>query len=406
MPAPSPGQLFSRIVDVWLAALVHLDALRSNPPAYLTAARWWIKRRRVRARGQLAPLLGRSPRAYRLWMRRQRRRHPALVSPPAPPPIVALIDLHAPHGPRDLAATYASLAADGVGALAIGSAATPTLAAALAQIDWSGAPWLLPLAPGDRIALGTAAVYRAAMMPETGPGPRLLYADDDLLSGRRRHSPHFKPDWNGELFAHADYLTGACLIRATHADLAAVADGPDWAARLTAIVAGGGTPVHLREILHHRRARPAPRLPAAPLALARDLPPVSIIVPTRNRVDLLRTCIDGVAAAHYPNVEIIVVDNDSDDPATLAYLAALHPTRHRVLRHAGVFNYSAINNRAVAVARGRLLCLLNNDIETIDPHWLATLATQALRAEVGAVGARLVYPDGRIQHAGVVLSAF
>ena len=74
-----------------------------------------------------------------------------------------------------------------------------------------------------------------------------------------------------------------------------------------------------------------------------------------------------------------------------------------MVRHDGPFNYSAINNRGVALAGGRLLCLLNNDVEMTDTHWLAMLATQALRAEVGAVGARLLYPDGRIQHAGVVI---
>ena len=74
-----------------------------------------------------------------------------------------------------------------------------------------------------------------------------------------------------------------------------------------------------------------------------------------------------------------------------------------MLRHSGAFNYSAINNHAAAQAQGSLLCQLNNDIEMTDPRWLATLATQALRPEVGAVGARLLYPDGRIQHAGVVI---
>jgi GT2 family glycosyltransferase len=137
--------------------------------------------------------------------------------------------------------------------------------------------------------------------------------------------------------------------------------------------------------------------------LALDLPPLSVIVPTRNRVDLLRTCLNGVADADYPQMEVIVVDNDSDDPETLAFLAALDPAQHRVLRYGGTFNYSAINNHAAAQAQGRLLCLLNNDIEMIDPHWLAIMATQASRPDVGAVGARLLYPDGRIQHAGVVI---
>jgi GT2 family glycosyltransferase len=139
------------------------------------------------------------------------------------------------------------------------------------------------------------------------------------------------------------------------------------------------------------------------LAIAADLPPVSIIIPTRNGLDLLRTCLEGVAATVYPDIEVIVVDNDSDDPATLAYLADRERAGVRVLRHAGPFNYSAINNRAVAQSRGQLLCLLNNDIEILSPDWLAIMATQALRDDVGAVGAQLLYPDGRIQHAGVVI---
>jgi GT2 family glycosyltransferase len=177
----------------------------------------------------------------------------------------------------------------------------------------------------------------------------------------------------------------------------------DWAYGLVAGAAGEGTPLHVRRMLHHRRVRPQPCVPAAAQAAGRELPPVSVIVPTRNRADLLETCLAGIAATAYPDLEVIVVDNDSDDPRTLGLLDGLDPARHRVLRHAGPFNFSAINNRAAGEARGQVLCLLNNDIEVIGPDWLATMVGQALRPEVGAVGARLLYPDGRIQHAGVVL---
>lgn len=403
MLVPSLGQLFQRIVNIWLTALVHLDALRSNPCAYLTATKWWIKRRRVRARAQFAPLLSRSPRAYHLWLCRQRCHHPMVASPPDVPVIIALIDTRQDQAQRNLAATQASLMREGIGMLVIGSSETPTLAAGITQIDWMIAPWLLLLNPGDRVSPGTAAAYRAAMKKGNAAKARLLYADDDLLRGRRRQTPHFKPGWNSELFAHTDYITGACLLQATEADLAAVSNYRDWAARLTAKLAGEGTPQHLPAVLHHRQTRFEPRLPAAQLRLAHDLPKISVIVPTRNRVDLLRTCIDGLAATDYPHAEIIIVDNDSDDPDTLAYLAALDPRRHRLLRHCGPFNYSAINNRAVEAAGGRLLCLLNNDVVVTEPQWLAILATQALRPDVGAVGARLLYPDGSIQHAGVVI---
>jgi GT2 family glycosyltransferase len=300
-----------------------------------------------------------------------------------------------------------SLAAEGLTALTVGADPAHDLDAATAAIDWADGPWLLPLAAGDRLAPGAAAAYRAAM---TDPAARLIYADDDLLDRwDRRGAPHFKPEWNSELFDHHDYLTGACIVQAGRDDLAAVARQTDWAAALVAraLTADGALarirPTPIRRVLHHRCTRPQPRLPLAALPLAADLPLVSVIIPTRNRVDLLRTCLAGVAAAHYPAIEVIVVDNDSDDPATLDFLAGLEGSGGRVLRHAGPFNYPAINNRAVAEAKGDLICLLNNDIEMLAPDWLAIMATQALRDEVGAVGAQLLYPDGRIQHAGVVI---
>lgn len=402
MRSTSTVHYFKRIADAWLTASVHFDAFRAEPRAYLTATKWWIKRKRVRARGQFAPLLSQSPRAYTLWALRQEQGERLHSQSDASRQIIAIIDLTGGADPKSLALTQQSMMAECLTALVIGSSEMPTLAAAIARIDWSANPWLLPVRPGDQIAPGAADAYRAAM---TDKATRILYADDDVLIGRRRVKPYFKPDWNGELFRHQDYLTGGCIVHATRADLEAVTDKADWAGQLVATMVeqGQGAPLHLREMLHHRRHRPLPSLPARPIVIARDLPSLSVIVPTRNRVDLLHTCLDGVAAAHYPQVEVIVVDNDSDDPETLTYLAALDPSCYRVLRHSGAFNYSAINNRAAEQAQGRLLCLLNNDIEMTDPHWLASLATQALRRDVGAVGARLLYPDGRIQHAGVVI---
>jgi len=400
MQSKSISRYLKHIADLWLTASVHFDAFRLEPRAYLTAIKWRIKRKRVRARGQFARLLSRSPRAYMLWALRQEQTGRPHSPADADHPVIALIDIRADRDPKDIAATLKSLAAEGLSTLLVGAPETPALTEIIALIDWDKAPWLLPMLAGDRIGPGTMAAYRAAM---NHPTRRLIYADDDLLTGRRRRKPHFKPDWNAELFVHCDYISGACMIRARRSDLEAVVDRPDWAERLTANMAGDGEPLHLREMLHHRRHRPAISLPAVPLNIAHDLPPVSVIVPTRNRVDLLRTCLDGVMASDYRDVEIIVVDNDSDDPETLAYLAALEPARYKLLRHAGAFNYSAINNRAVDHAAGRLICLLNNDIEIREPSWLAIMATQALRPEVGAVGARLLYPDGRIQHAGVVI---
>lgn len=388
-----------QIVDAWLIASIHFDAFRAEPRAYLTATKWRFKRKRLRARGQFAPLLSRSRKAYTLWIRRQEQIGRTASPPASGKPLIVLIDVKRNDDPKDLAITMDSVTAEGLSAIVIGDPDTPTLSAVIDKIDWSSPTWVLPLVPGDRIAAGSAATYREAMDGLV----RIIYTDDDLLDGRNRRKPHFKPDWNSELFKYCDYVSGACALRIFQPDLEAVAEMSDWAEGLVARLSKESEPLHLRQMLHHRQRRPSQRLPAKPLDIAPLLPPVSVVVPTRNRVDLLRTCLEGLAASEYDDIEIIVVDNDSDDRETLDYLSALDSTRHRVLRHTGSFNYSAINNRAVEVATGRLLCLLNNDIEVTEPRWLATLATQALRPEVGAVGARLHYPDGRIQHAGVVL---
>ena len=397
MPSKRSSSIARKIGNARLLAAIHLDGFRADPRAYLKAAMWWLLRKRVRARGQFAPLLSTSPSAYGLWVLRQNRCEQG-PSPAGQPPIIALVAAGAPEA---LTATLDSLAAEGLEAIIVTNDGPCGLAGAVHAIGWQYSPWLLPMQAGDRLAPGTAAAYRAAMA-ETDAA--VLYADDDLLDAKQRRTvPHFKPDWNSELHSHFDYLTGACIVRTTPEALAAVAGHADWAARLVvrALTIVGGR--HVRQMLHHRAARPISPLKPAPLAIAASLPPISFIIPTRNRPDLLRTCLEGVAATAYSDIEVIVVDNDSDDPATLAYLAEQERVGVQVLRHTGPFNYSAINNRAVAQARGQLLCLLNNDIEILSPDWLAIMATQALRDDVGAVGAQLLYPDGRIQHAGVVI---
>jgi GT2 family glycosyltransferase len=389
----------SWIANVALVISIHFDGFWAGPLAYLTAAKWWVLGKKVRARGQLAPLLGRSTKAYTLWARRDASARSANSTHGQLPPIVALVA--AGGDQQALSLTLQSLADEGLQVFVIGAGQPADMKTAAAEIDWMQEPWLLALNSGDRLAPGAAESYRQAMAATKAVA---IYADDDVQDKwGRRSAPHFKPDWNSELFCHFDYLTGACVIRVEQDDLAAVAGRANWAELLVKLAVARGPVQHVRKMLHFRAARI--NAPAAPrsLAVVAELPPVSIIVPTRNRLDLLQKCLEGVAATRYSDIEIIVVDNDSDDPATLAYLASIDNGRARVLRHPGLFNYSAINNRAAAVARGQLLCLLNNDIEVIGPDWLAIMSTQALRREVGAVGAQLLYPDGRIQHAGVVI---
>jgi GT2 family glycosyltransferase len=257
------------------------------------------------------------------------------------------------------------------------------------------------LKAGDRLSSNALPTYTDAI--GQWPDASLIYADDDLLSlSGERIDPHFKPDWNPELFEHHDYITGAAIIRVTRH---ALSDLPAerWAETLVRnTVARGGTPLHIQCILHHRRERPAPSIPKKPSKiLPNPTPSVTAIIPTRNKIELLRACIEGVKRTAYPHVEILVVDNDSDDPKTLHYLEMLEAEGIKVLRIAGPFNFSALNNAAVADATGEMLCFLNNDVEIIDPDWLALLVREAVRPDIGAVGARLLYPDRSVQHAGV-----
>jgi GT2 family glycosyltransferase len=139
--------------------------------------------------------------------------------------------------------------------------------------------------------------------------------------------------------------------------------------------------------------------------LPSEPPLVSLIIPTRNAHELVRQCIESIQRlTTYPAYEIILVDNGSDEPQALAYFEHLgRQPGITVLRDDGPFNYSALNNRAVRQARGQVVGLINNDIEVISPDWLEEMVALALQPSVGAVGARLWFPDDRLQHGGVIL---
>lgn len=374
----------------WLTLVVHFEAMRLAPRAWLIALWWRILGKRVRSRSQFAPLLSASPRAYELWLYEEPA--PIATDASAGPAIVAVVG----EGPgRD--ETMRSALDEGIPHLC------GTQDKSTGEHGQAGSVWLMWLEAGDLLAKGAGAAYRAAAKTTKA---RVIYSDDDVLDARgRRIRPHFKPEWNPELFRHHDYVTGAAIVRVDEADLEAARIG-GTVAGLAASAAVNSEPegaLRLPYVLHHRLARPVPRVPAVSKRWEGLTPKVSVIIPTRNRLDLLRTCIDGLTHTRYSSMEVIVVDNGSDEPATLDYLAALDPTRFQVLRDNGPFNFSRLNNRAAQVATGELLCLLNNDIEVLSADWLEIMARQALRPDVGAVGARLLYPDGRIQHAGVVL---
>jgi GT2 family glycosyltransferase len=274
-------------------------------------------------------------------------------------------------------------------------------------------------------------------------GAELLYSDEDKLDPRgRRTDPFFKPDWSPDFLLSINYC---CHLTVAKRELVEAVGGfregfegsqdYDLWLRLsertekiahvpmvlyhwrqvpgsTAVDASNKNFAHERsrraigEALERRGGRgrvedgPVPTSFRVVRALDRE-PLVTVIIPTRDRVDLLAQAIEGIERkTDYRNVEILVVDNGSSDPATLDYLRA---TPHRVLRDDGPFNFSRLNNRAAHEARGELLLLLNNDTEPLRDDWLRSMVEHALRPEVGIVGAKLLYPSGKVQHAGVVL---
>jgi GT2 family glycosyltransferase len=148
----------------------------------------------------------------------------------------------------------------------------------------------------------------------------------------------------------------------------------------------------------------APRRIVRPLSRTDKQTPVTLIVPTRDRVDLLERCIASIRKfTRWGELEIIIVDNDSALPETHRFLRSAERSGIKVLPHPGAFNFSQMNNHAVAAAKGRVVGLINNDIEALHEDWLDEIVGQLLRPGVGAVGAKLVWPNTMVQHGGVIL---
>jgi GT2 family glycosyltransferase len=152
----------------------------------------------------------------------------------------------------------------------------------------------------------------------------------------------------------------------------------------------------------------APDLPGTirvQYTLPSQLPLVSLIIPTRNNLELLHRCIESIAnKTDYDPIELLIINNNSDDPATLTYLRQLEANNQaRIIDYPQPFNYADMNNKAVEYAQGEIIGLINNDVEVINSEWLSEMVSHLLRPEVGIVGARLWYPNDTLQHAGVIL---
>ncbi|MCY1670962.1 glycosyltransferase family 2 protein [Novosphingobium sp. SL115] len=298
--------------------------------------------------------------------------------------------------------------------------------------------WIIPVRAGDGISPLASAVIGAAVQKSADAS--VLFWDSDQIIAGGRSDPWIKGEWDVWHYLARDSLSGACAISGKAVDMlpAEILDVEislqSVATALMLLVAGGvpHDPVHIPMVLSHAavadgfvsqdqwrqivgncwsepiefsqdpaRSRFLDPQPPAPVSW----PSVSIIVPTRDKAHLLRACVAGLDLLDYPGrTELVIVDNGSAEADALSLVEELEQSgRAIVLRDDGPFNFSALNNRAVARSSGDVLCLLNNDVEATDGQWLASLVRFALRSDIGAVGPTLTYPDGTIQHAGVAI---
>jgi GT2 family glycosyltransferase len=288
------------------------------------------------------------------------------------------------------------------------------------------------------------ALFEVVQLLNEQPELDFIYSDEDKLSvDGRREEPFFKPDWSPDLLHSMNYITHFSVMRRSLVEeVGGFTEGLDGSQdhdlffRLTEKTQKIG---HITKPLYSWRKIPgsaasdAQAKPYAHVAGERALeqhlrrlgevatvepglispahrrvryqiigqPLVSIIIPIRDKVDLLRRCLTSIQEkTTYRHFEIIIIDNQSEKPETLSYLAQLP---HTVIQEPNPFNYSRINNVGVAHARGEFILFLNNDIEVIAEEWLTALLEHAQHSRVGAVGAKLLYPDRTIQHAGVVI---
>ena len=299
--------------------------------------------------------------------------------------------------------------------------------------------------------LAPNALAETLMAVASNPEAKIIYSDEDKIDadGVRRFAPHFKPDYSPELLRSQNYINHFSVFRR---DIIEAVGGwrPGYEGSQdhdillrSSEICDPGHILHIPKILYHWRAvdgSTASKIDNkgyavdAGLRAVQDhikrigmnavvelenglpfyrvkpqlldpLPLVSVIIPTRDQVELLSNCVDGVLGkTDYPHIELIVVDNNSSQKKTQNYLEALSSdSRVKTIFDGSEFNYAALNNKAVRQASGEIIVLLNNDIEVIEKNWLHEMVAWAMQPGVGCVGAKLLYQNGLVQHGGVVL---
>jgi GT2 family glycosyltransferase len=307
----------------------------------------------------------------------------------------------------------------------------------------------LELAKGDWIGfldhddlLEPDAVFQHVKWLQDHRDADLIYSDEDKLTEEGLDAPIFKPDWSPDYFLSCNYICHFTIVRAEVLQkvggFRSEFDGAQDYDLFLRIIECSTRIDHIPRVLYHWRRSPASTadnirrkpgsLETGRLALEahlerqairghvavdwrthaywikRDLAeakPISIIIPMRDRVELLGRCVESITReTSYAPYEIVIVDNDSQTEEARRFLST---TKHRVLHYSGPFNFSAMNNFAVEQTGNPWLLFLNNDTEVINGDWLTTMAEHIQRPEVGAVGPRLLYPDDTVQHGGVVV---
>ena len=315
----------------------------------------------------------------------------------------------------------------------------------------------LELAKGEFVALldhddelAPHALYHVAKAINDHPGARVIYSDEDKIDAEgNRSDPHFKPDWNPDLLQSQNYVShlgvyAASLVRQVGGFREGFEGSQDYDLLLRCVVrCPDDSIVHVPKVLYHWRILPgstalgaeqknytqqsgikalqdyyvsrgiqaevgpglAPNTYRVRYPIPSPPPLVSLLIPTRDRLDLVRTCVQSILQkTTYSSYEIVILDNQSVEPATLAWFDDIRKdSRVRVLRYDHPFNFSAINNFGVRQARGEIIGLVNNDIEVISEDWLTEMVSHACRPEIGCVGAKLYYDNDTIQHAGVII---
>ncbi len=245
------------------------------------------------------------------------------------------------------------------------------------------------------------------------PEALAAYADEDLFSdGALPHDPWFKPEFSPLLVSQGLLLGRMVAFKVAGTDSAGVlgkllSTSIEVAgfARDYVIALGKRRVLHIPHVLFHDAFERRAPIVVHEWSLPASLPKATIIIPTKDRWDLLGPCLDSLWLSDWPTelLDIVVVDNGSTDSKTLTMLRKLESeNRARVIRDERQFNWSRLNNVAVRESDGELLVFLNNDTEIDDRAWLKKMAAHALRPGVGAVGCKLLYPDRTVQHGGVV----